>query len=77
MERVSALELMDDPEVDPGELAANFNDIERVNAWFGGARPVVREVFARPVRRLLDVGCGSGDIARALLAEARRRGEAL
>jgi SAM-dependent methyltransferase len=74
MERSTAAELMDDPAVDAAELAENFTDIERANAWFGGARPVVREVFARDARRVLDVGCGSADIPRALLAEGRRRG---
>jgi len=68
---------MDDPAVDANELAYNFSDIERANAWFGGARTVVREVFARDAHSVLDVGCGSADIPRALLAEARRRGSEL
>ncbi len=77
MERNTARELMDDPAVDADELAGNFADIERANAWFGGSRAMVREVFARDVQRVLDVGCGSADIPRALLAEGRRRGRAL
>ena len=77
MERSTARELMDDPAVDARELAENFADIERANAWFGGARAVVREVLRRDARRVLDVGCGSADIPRALLAEARRRGRRL
>lgn len=77
MPRVSALELMDDPNVDPAQLAGNFLDIERANRWFGGTEPVLREVFARDVERVLDVGCGSADIARALLRDARRRGRRL
>jgi len=69
---------MDEWDVDPRELSGNFADIERANAWFGGIRPVVREVFARPdVRRILDVACGSADVPRALLGEARRRGRQL
>jgi len=77
MERVTAAELMDDPLVDAAELARNFDDIERANRWFGGTAPVVREVFARPAEWVLDIGCGSGDIPRALVAEARRRGRRL
>lgn len=77
MERSQARELMDDPAVDAVELAGNFADIERANAWFGGARAVVREVFARGARSVLDVGCGSADVPRALLAESRRRGRPL
>jgi ubiquinone/menaquinone biosynthesis C-methylase UbiE len=68
---------MDDPEVDPRELAGNFDDIERANRMFGGIAPVVREVFSRKTEWVLDVGCGSGDIARALIREARRRGRRL
>jgi ubiquinone/menaquinone biosynthesis C-methylase UbiE len=71
--RAAIPELMDDPAVDPGELAANFDDIERANRLFGGVAPVLREVFAREPVWLLDVGCGSADIDRALLREARRR----
>jgi ubiquinone/menaquinone biosynthesis C-methylase UbiE len=77
MQRVTAAELMDDPRVDAAELERNFDDIERANRWFGGSAPVVYEIFARPAEWVLDVGCGSGDIARALLAEARRRGRRL
>ncbi|GAC1530316.1 MAG: class I SAM-dependent methyltransferase [Vulcanimicrobiaceae bacterium] len=77
MRRVVALELMDDPGVDARELAGNFDDIERANRYFGGTRPVVAEVLARDVRRVLDVGCGSADIARALSHTARARGRTI
>jgi len=75
--RVVALELMDDPGVDAADLAANFDDIERANRLFGGTRPVVREVLAREATRVLDVGCGSADIPRALVRAARRRERSL
>src|ERR1700719_4024948 len=68
---------MDDPEVYPLELTRNFDDIERANRMFGGIAPVVREVFSRKAEWVLDVGCGSGDIARALISKARRRGRRL
>jgi ubiquinone/menaquinone biosynthesis C-methylase UbiE len=68
---------MDDPEVDPLDLTRNFDDIERANRMFGGIAPVVREVFSRKAEWVLDVGCGSGDIARALISKARRRGRSL
>ncbi|GAC1308569.1 MAG: class I SAM-dependent methyltransferase [Vulcanimicrobiaceae bacterium] len=77
MRRIVARELMDAADVDPRELAANFDDIERANRWFGGTKPVLTEVFRRPTSRLLDVGCGSADIPRALLQEARARERAL
>jgi ubiquinone/menaquinone biosynthesis C-methylase UbiE len=77
MVRRVAAELMDDPQVDPAALARNFDDIERANRWFGGVRPVARAVFAHAAERVLDVACGSGDIPRALVREARRRGRRL
>ncbi|GAC1305803.1 MAG: class I SAM-dependent methyltransferase [Vulcanimicrobiaceae bacterium] len=73
MRRIVARELMDEPDVDPRDLAENFDDIERANRLFGGTRPVLDAVFAQPATRLLDVGCGSADIPRALLREARAR----
>ena len=77
MRRTVALELMDDPEVDAGELAHNFDDIERANALFGGTKPVVDQILARDVSSLLDVGCGSADVPRAVLGAAHKRGRRL
>jgi ubiquinone/menaquinone biosynthesis C-methylase UbiE len=62
---------MDDPAVPKDELAENFDDIEFANRVFGGVAPVAASVARVRPERLLDVGCGSGDIARALLARAR------
>jgi 2-polyprenyl-3-methyl-5-hydroxy-6-metoxy-1,4-benzoquinol methylase len=68
---------MDDAGVDTDDLAENFGEIEQANRHFGGVRPVVREVLAREARSVLDVGCGSGDVARGLMREARKRGRPL
>jgi ubiquinone/menaquinone biosynthesis C-methylase UbiE len=68
---------MDEPDVDAFELAQNFDDIERANALFGGTKPVLDGVLARGAASLLDVGCGSADIARALASAARKRGREL
>jgi ubiquinone/menaquinone biosynthesis C-methylase UbiE len=75
--RVVAHELMDDPAVDRAELAANFDDIEFVNRSFGGIASIASALRQVRVRRLLDVGCGSGDVARALLARARAQNRPL
>jgi ubiquinone/menaquinone biosynthesis C-methylase UbiE len=77
MQRTVALERMDDPAVAFEDLAANFDDIELANRRFGGIRPIVDEVFACDARWVLDVGCGSADVPRALLREARARGRRL
>jgi SAM-dependent methyltransferase len=73
MRRVIAREMLDDLEVDDAELAANFDDIERANRYFGGLAPTVAGVLGCGARTVLDVGCGSADVDRALSAAARRR----
>lgn len=75
--RTSARELMDDPVGDRAELEANLRDIERTNRWFGGVATVRSAVFDCRARTMLDVGCGSADIALALVRAFRRRGRAL
>ena len=84
-------ELLDDPRADAVLVKRQLRDIARLNAWFGGTRAVVRELvplFRAAARdtgcgmrdarwTLLDVGSGSGDIARAAVAAAHRHGIAL
>lgn len=81
--RAPGPELMDDPAVDAGTLAACLADLARVNTLTLGRRPVLgfvaRAARVHPGRRLvvLDLGCGHGDTLRALAAMARRRRLAL
>ena len=74
MRRIVALELMDQPGVDVGEFRANFDDIEFANRRFGGSLPVTCEVLSHVTPPetfgVLDVGCGSADIARDLVRAA-------
>ncbi len=83
-------ELLDDPRADAVLVGRQLRDIARLNALFGGTRAVLAalEPFLRRssnVQRatcsvrwtLLDVGSGSGDIARAAVAAAHRHGIAL
>ena len=74
MRRVIARELMDEPVDDVDELAANLRDIAFANAYLGGSAPVVRAVRALRPRTLLDVGCGAGDVAAAILSDCESRG---
>ncbi len=80
-------ELLDDPRADPALVGRELRDIARLNALFGGTRAVLEalEPFFQRSRNgqratcnvrwtLLDVGTGSGDIARAAVAAARRYG---
>ena len=77
MRRVVARELMDERVDDVGELEANLRDIAFANARLGGSAPVVRAVRALAARRVLDVGSGAGDVAVALVRDARRNGTRL
>ena len=80
-------ELLDDPHADPSLVQAELEDITRLNALFGGTGAVIEalEPFFRGgtgdegggtgiTWTLLDVGTGSGDIALAARAAARRHG---
>jgi SAM-dependent methyltransferase len=77
-----ALEYLDRP-LPEADLAASLADIERL-AIFGGHRLTVKSL-AREARRfprdrrlvVLDVGGGRGDLARHLVAWARRDGRAV
>jgi SAM-dependent methyltransferase len=67
-------ELMDRPVDATAELEGNLSDIEFANRWLGGIAPIRREVRRTGARSILDVGSGSGDVARALVRDGRRRG---
>lgn len=69
-------EVTDDATADCAEVAATLRDIRRANSVLGGSRIVVKEALhltshCLGTLTLLDVGSGTGDIARAT---ARARG---
>ena len=74
MRRTTARELMDEPVDDLDELAGNLRDIAFANAHLGGAAPVVRAVRDSGARSVLDVGCGAGDVALAIVRDSEERG---
>lgn len=71
--RAEGEELLDRPDHDPAELAANLRDIRTVNRLAGGVTTTLRHLpalvqhlpRARPVD-ILDLATGSGDIPREL-----------
>lgn len=77
-------ELMDQPDLDPIELAGNLRDIRRVNRLLGGASIVLRHlptIITTAPRSysltLLDLATGSADIPVAISRWAKRRGQAM
>jgi len=66
----NASERLDEARHEPGVLARDFDKIEAVNRWLGGLRSARRSLddLVRPgsVLTVLDVGCGSGDVPRAM-----------
>jgi ABC-type Mn2+/Zn2+ transport system ATPase subunit len=78
--RASGAELMDSASPDPRMLAAEFRLLRRLNRWTGAAAAVERAVDS--VMRAVpgdavcvaDFGSGAGDIGRAFLRTAARRG---
>ncbi|MCT9819636.1 methyltransferase domain-containing protein [Microbacterium sp. W1N] len=73
-------ELMDDPDCDPVRLRRTLERFAVVNRLVSGwgtvyrtrVRPALRAV-AGPAR-IVDIGCGGGDVLRGLVARARRDG---
>lgn len=81
--RTSALEILDDPDVDPTLRERSHRDVERSNVLFGGRRAVMlalRPLFdelrrAKATRAtLLDIGTGLADLPWRAREIARRRG---
>lgn len=78
--RATTPELMDDLNLATDELRQNLDELETINTWLGGYRPVLtalarlRPQFpqGRPLR-LADLGSGGGDTLRHIAAWAQRR----
>jgi ubiquinone/menaquinone biosynthesis C-methylase UbiE len=65
------VERLDSPEHEPDILERDFDNIEGVNRWLGGARALHGAILplldTRRTTRVLDVGCGSGDVPRGIV----------
>ncbi|MGN8050631.1 methyltransferase domain-containing protein [Curtobacterium sp. 22159] len=76
---VDLRELMDEPDCDPRQLARTYRRFALVNALVSGWRTAwrTRVAPALPAHgrgRVLDLGCGGGDLARALVRWAASDG---
>ena len=60
------------------EVRRSLGDIERINTYLGGAKPVCEAIWEllgdRPSATVLDIGTGNADIPRRLANQARKRG---
>ena len=78
--RATTLELMDNTRLASDELRQNLDELETINTWLGGYRPVLaalarlqpRFPVGRPLR-LADLGSGGGDTLRRIAGWARQR----
>ncbi|MGO1539999.1 MAG: methyltransferase domain-containing protein [Leucobacter sp.] len=76
----SLRELMEDPECDPERLRRTMERFETVNRavsrWGAVYRSLVRPALTSLTRpaRVLDIGCGGGDVLRRIVKLARRDG---
>jgi 2-polyprenyl-3-methyl-5-hydroxy-6-metoxy-1,4-benzoquinol methylase len=65
-------ELLDQPDISEGDLAANFRDIKFINRWFGGVALVEKSLrpmlplLSEAELKLLDLATGVGDVPLAL-----------
>ncbi len=81
-QRADIPEQMDDPHCDPRKLERTYAQFEQVNALVSGWRFIYGR-FIRPYLSreraftLLDIGCGGGDLARALQRWAAQDGVTL
>ncbi|MGB1376159.1 MAG: methyltransferase domain-containing protein [Rhodothermales bacterium] len=72
-------EIMDDPDCDPVQLGNTYEWFERLNPWLGRWNAVYRS-HIRPhlhpdrTTRILDIGCGAGDVLRLIGRLAERDG---
>jgi 2-polyprenyl-3-methyl-5-hydroxy-6-metoxy-1,4-benzoquinol methylase len=76
---VELTEIMDDPDCDPRALARTYRRFALVNALVSGWRAVWRTHVAPALPadgrgRVLDLGCGGGDLARAIVRWAAADG---
>ncbi len=76
--RLSATEYLDAAEHDPAQLDVTLDHLVDVNRWLGGARVVLAHLAnwlpTETAVRVLDVGTGAGDIPRAVVRWAAKRG---
>jgi 2-polyprenyl-3-methyl-5-hydroxy-6-metoxy-1,4-benzoquinol methylase len=79
--RASEPEILDSPDLSPQQVADTFHFLLPVNRWLGGIQPELQFLKRESKKwdpaktyRLLDAGCGVGDVPLALVRWSRRQG---
>ena len=78
--RSTAIELMDDPQMDAEKYKAAYLDINRCNKLLGGYGITINAVLdllskaEKKSYTILDVGCGDGEMLRKLSKKLRNKG---
>ncbi len=64
MKRSDGPELMEDPSLPAEVLKVILRDLTRTHQWLGNHRALVNAIErdVEPVRRVIDLGCGNGDL---------------
>ena len=84
-QRSSEQEIMDDLEMEGEELATTLRQIAMVNRWLGGSEVALQGLkkllknipkTEQPIR-ILDIGCGGGEILRLIADWGRKTGRKL
>ncbi|OUJ75860.1 methyltransferase domain-containing protein [Hymenobacter crusticola] len=83
-QRATEEELMDNLTLASDDLRQNLEELETINTWLGGYKPVLQAFNAlrkaglqtTPLH-IADLGCGGGDTLRRIAEWGRRRGEKL
>jgi len=75
-------EIMDDPDCDEKGLHNTYRWFERLNPWLARWRALYRSHLSPMMRsdrptRILDIGCGGGDLLRLIANEAAREGKTI
>ncbi len=76
MLRTDEAEVLDDPDLSESDVARAYRDMAVIHRFLGDVRFMIRAIASdpAPVRRLMDVGCGTGlvleRISRAIGAQA-------
>lgn len=72
-------EIIDNTDLSGDELVKTLDDLAKINRWLGGAKTVISAIesllaehdWSRPLE-VVDLGCGSGDLPRAIARWCRK-----